>query len=193
MLGPWRVAVRDVEDLAIPARCPTPPLGSRVVMWRGAAFSAVSLELAQWDRQPHHGPMVATPIFHPGQIAALVPWTGAAAHKRIMAHADRTALFLLYHRDRSEGRVTVDATGRPCVAYWPNAEDRQDMMRGVEMCLKALVAAGATTVGTLQQMEGSSCDVRSGEEGRQDLREFLRWGCYETSQDVLRCYHGTTE
>lgn len=179
-------AVADIEDLCVPPRKAThtesgaadgqgaSSVPAPVTMWRGAMFTAFSVELAKWgDQVDPHGPMMACPVAHPGIVAAFLPWSSPAQHKRAMSLLDRTSLILVYHRDRGEGRVGIDAAGRPRVWYWPCQEDCVSVARGVGLGIKALAAAGATEIGTLSQSHGT-CLVPDGADGPGVVAEYVR-------------------
>jgi len=176
-MSPRYATLRDIEDLACPngqsvrSNSAAPEGAGRVGMWSGTMFSAFSVEVAQWGREDNHGPMMAVPVGHPGIIAALLPWTSPAQHRLAMSRLDRTALFLVYQRDRGEGSVTLDDNGQPSVQYWPCLEDRRDMTRAMILGLKSLVASGAERIGTLTQSNESECVLRG--DGARDVNQYL--------------------
>lgn len=86
------------------------------------------------------------------------PWHSGADMKWRFTQLPDAALTLVFARDRDGGRVTADAAGRPVLHYWPSAHDRESMVRGIELALRAALAAGAVemfSIHLVSQMDGS--------------------------------------
>ncbi|KAK9827599.1 hypothetical protein WJX81_002935 [Elliptochloris bilobata] len=117
--------------------------------WVGSTFSVYSREAADWEGSGY-GPLLMTPAPHVGVAAATATWLTGRDYKRLMTWMPYTANILVLTRDRGSGRVTIGKDGLPRVTYWPNAFDRANMLKGLELALRAQNAAGAFTIGTLQ-------------------------------------------
>ncbi len=66
---------------------------------------------------------------HPGLIAGSIPWLSGADFKRTCAWMPYVSSALVLTRDRGCGRVTIGRDGLPRLHYWPDAHDRESMMR----------------------------------------------------------------
>jgi len=94
-----------------------------------------------------YGAMVSVPVAHPGMLGATCQWESGRAFKRTLLPAPDLALFLVFARDGGAGgRVRLGRDGRPAVDYWPRARDRRSMLDGIELAVRAAVAAGASEV-----------------------------------------------
>ncbi|CAL5227030.1 g9925 [Coccomyxa viridis] len=116
-----------------------------VLGWDGAIMSTYSSEVADWEGSGY-GPLLATPSAHPGLTAASFPWPSGPAYKMRALQFPYTAGALVYARDRDSGEVYLGADGLPRFKYWPSAGDRDSMMKGMVLGLRAMVAAGAESV-----------------------------------------------
>jgi long-chain-alcohol oxidase len=94
-----------------------------------------------------YGAMVSVPVCHPGMLGATCQWESGRAFKRTLLPAPDLALFLVFARDGGQGgRVRLGRDGRPALDYWPRARDRRSMLDGLELSVRAAVAAGACEV-----------------------------------------------
>ncbi|CAL8471165.1 g10707 [Coccomyxa elongata] len=135
-------------------RVETAPDGTRdipedILPWQGSIFSVFSNAVADWTGSGY-GALLETPSAHPGLIAGSIPWLSGADFKHTCAWMPYVSSALVLTRDRGSGSVTIGRDGLPRLHYWPDAHDRESMMRGMELGLRALAAAGALMVGTVQ-------------------------------------------
>jgi choline dehydrogenase-like flavoprotein len=85
---------------------------------------------------------------HPGIIALGTAWDGARQHKLQMLQAQNAAIFFVLSRDTGEGRVQLDGSGRAVLSYWPDRENRDFLVRGMQEIAKIAFAGGAVSVST---------------------------------------------
>ncbi|HLM70948.1 MAG TPA: GMC family oxidoreductase, partial [Thermoplasmata archaeon] len=108
----------------------------------------------------------------PGLSGIALPWYGAADYRRRMERIEHTATPIVLVRDVGEGRVTIDADGRPEFEYHLTDRDRANMVRGLEETARILCAAGATRLLSLH-----TPPIEVGGDGRplsaNDLDRFL--------------------
>jgi choline dehydrogenase-like flavoprotein len=97
---------------------------------------------------------------HPGIIALGTAWDGARQHKLQMLRSADAAIFFVLTRDTGEGRVQLDSGGRPVLSYWPDQENRDFLVRGMQEIAKIAFAGGAVAVSTTHsptlQLEGEN-------------------------------------
>ncbi|GBF98468.1 long-chain-alcohol oxidase-like [Raphidocelis subcapitata] len=115
-----------------------------VDMYQGAMMLTYSLSAANWE-QGGYGAMVSVPSLHPGLMAACHPWNPLEFKNQLIRMQD-IAVSVIFARDRGGGRVTVDGRGRPRVHYWPTPETARSVLEGMELALRAYMAAGAESV-----------------------------------------------
>ncbi len=96
-----------------------------------------------------HGPWIEVAPAHPGLAAIALPWVGAQAFLRRMERLEHTATPIVLVRDVGEGRVRVDAEGRPVFDYRLTARDRANLVRGMVETARILRAAGAIRIQSL--------------------------------------------
>jgi choline dehydrogenase-like flavoprotein len=82
-------------------------------------------------------------------MASLTPWTSGQQHKQEMTHLRHAADFIVLTRDTGEGTVTLDRHGEPVITYWPNATDRQHLVRGMQEVARIIFAGGGVRASTL--------------------------------------------
>ncbi|MEK6911316.1 MAG: GMC family oxidoreductase N-terminal domain-containing protein, partial [Candidatus Thermoplasmatota archaeon] len=117
-------------------------------MWAGVPQT---IHIDRWltlDGDPY-GFWLETVPAHPGLTALALPWQGGASHKETMRFYPRIAANIILVRDRSAGRVTIDAQGNPVIDYRMVAHDREVMMRGIVESARIHIAAGAQSVWSL--------------------------------------------
>lgn len=117
-----------------------------VETWRGAPMTTVSDEAAAGTDGSNYGIKLEVPSMHPGLVAALMPWFGAAQFRAIMlkiAHAFPTIALC---RDRGSGEVRIDGSGRPQLHYPVARHDREQLARGAEMLARVAAGAGADSI-----------------------------------------------
>ena len=96
-----------------------------------------------------HGPWIEVAPAHPGLAAIALPWVGPLPFLRTMERLEHTATPIVLVRDVGEGRVRVDAQGRPVFDYRLTPRDRQNLVRGLVETARLLRAAGAVRVQSL--------------------------------------------
>jgi choline dehydrogenase-like flavoprotein len=85
---------------------------------------------------------------HPGIIALGTTWDGARQHKLQMLQSADAAIFFVLTRDTGEGRVQLDKGGRAVLSYWPDKENRDFLVRGMQEIARIAFAGGAVAVST---------------------------------------------
>ena len=96
-----------------------------------------------------HGPWIEVAPAHPGLAAIALPWVGPGPFLRTMERLEHTATPIVLVRDVGEGRVRVDAQGRPVFEYRLTARDRRNLVRGLVEAARILRAAGAVRIQSL--------------------------------------------
>ena len=82
---------------------------------------------------------------HPVGTATLMPGIGAA-HRTLMQRYDHLAVFTSMLHDRTAGVVEPKGDLGLSIDYWPDAEDRRELLFGLKACARLLFAAGAQKV-----------------------------------------------
>ncbi|ONK58870.1 uncharacterized protein A4U43_C08F580 [Asparagus officinalis] len=126
--------------------------------YEGGILTSMSAEVANFDTSGY-GAIIQTPALHPGMFSQLTPWTSADEFRERMLKFPRTAHIFALARDKGTGTVDYPWT----VTHRLEREDEENLVRGLEVILKVLVAAGAEEVGTLH----CRAEKSSGEGGRQ--------------------------
>ena len=128
---------------------------------------------------------------HPAIHAAVTSWSGGAAFREALHKAPWSMTTLVYQRDSGSGRVKLDSRGLPRLSYcesflvrWHHCSlafpelaeccvfagvsrrDIESMLRGVELAVRAMVAAGAMMVTLLNN--GKSLEYRTSDGGSID-------------------------
>jgi choline dehydrogenase-like flavoprotein len=122
----------------------------RIEPWRGPHQAVYSDAFADLSGDGYGLRLEAVPIF-PGFAGATLPWEGAVPFRARMARLPHYNALLVLTRDRTGGRVTLDSTGAPQMAYQPGAESRRFLLRGCREGARLLLAAGARQVLTLHR------------------------------------------
>lgn len=138
-------------------------------MFKGVMMLTYSLSAARWEKDGY-GAMVSVPSLHPGLLAACHPWDPATFKSRLMELQD-IATAVVFARDCGGGRVMVDAQGRPRIHYWPDEDTRKHILEGMELALRAYMAAGARSV-TLPHSFGHLTATR--DQGPEGLEAMIR-------------------
>lgn len=83
---------------------------------------------------------------HPMGVATTLPWHGPE-HAGWMARYAHLGVLTPVLHDFTAGRVQPDGDLGLRIDYWPDAEDRAELMFGLARCAELLFAAGARQVG----------------------------------------------
>jgi len=111
--------------------------------WEGPPQTIAVRRFQSSDAQDH-GPWLEVAPTHPGLAGIAIPWTGAADFRRIIERTEHVATPIVLVRDVGEGRVSIDARGRPMYDYVLTSRDRSNLVRGMVETARILRAAGAT-------------------------------------------------
>ncbi|KAJ3005003.1 hypothetical protein HKX48_000919 [Thoreauomyces humboldtii] len=121
--------------------------------WSGSIMTILGNQAAD-AHGDGHGAIVEIPPLHPAFFAALLPFRDAITHKRHLVQLPRTVPCVVICRDSdaSTGRVTLPKTAdeAPAITYDFGAKDQRSLFAGVEVAFRALIAAGATEIYTVQ-------------------------------------------
>ena len=146
--------------------------------WKGTPQSVLSDHFARLTGR--HGFRLELMPAHPGLLALGLPWESGQQHKHDMSRVRNAAAFIVLTRDSGEGRITVDKYGEPIISYWPNALDRQHLVRGMQEVTRVALAGGAHSVGTTYSprlmLEGQAQRSPAERETQAFLREIERRG-----------------
>lgn len=121
-----------------------------VDMWRGTMQAVRSLEFGR-DEPGRRRYVIESAPGHPGLMALVLPWEGAAAHAVEMARARRFSPLIAITRDGGAGRVTLTKAGRVRVDYDLDDEGRATLRHALGSMARLARAAGATEVLALGQ------------------------------------------
>ena len=102
------------------------------------------------DTGDGYGFLIESVQFTLGLTGSALPWTSAREHKELIEGVRRGASFITLTRDKGHGRVDVDENGE-AVPYYSVTDpvDIANIHRGVEVCARLHVAAGAQQVAFL--------------------------------------------
>ncbi|MDJ0850965.1 MAG: GMC family oxidoreductase [Myxococcota bacterium] len=104
--------------------------------------------VSEWsDVNGHGGPgyMLENAAVRPLQTAGVLPGIGAA-HERAMSALPHLAHTVVVLRDRTQGRIGVDARGAPVVDYMLAPADLERLRDAIGQAARAYLAAGAEEV-----------------------------------------------
>ncbi|RCH84787.1 hypothetical protein CU098_002770, partial [Rhizopus stolonifer] len=141
---------------------------------QGSIMTAVC-NVAENTERDGYGCRLEVPCLHPSSYASVVPWRGAADHKKKMMQYDQCAPILILARDKdSKGTVYYDKDENNVVDYSLSARDRRSITEGIVRATEILVAAGAREVLSSQfAIEPFKFDTD--EEPRVDNPRFIAW------------------
>lgn len=131
----------------------------------GGIITTICKEGAKWE-QSGYGTIIQTPAVAPGSFAAMIPWTSGLDMKDRMRKYHRTAHVFCLARDRGSGIVR----GEKDIAYRLAESDKENLKEGLRRCLRILIAAGATEVGT-HRSDGERLSVKGATDD--EIEEFL--------------------
>ncbi|PRW45373.1 Long-chain-alcohol oxidase FAO1 [Chlorella sorokiniana] len=121
--------------------------GGSIRPWEGALMSIFSNRVGDWEGSGY-GCLLYTPAVHPGLFAAASPWLGGEDFKDLMLQYPNACVVLVLTRDSGSGRVVIDSAGRPRIHYSLSKFDEGSMVKGMELGLRCMAAAGSHTVMT---------------------------------------------
>ena len=125
-------------------------------------MSIFSKEASAWESSGY-GSILYTPAVHPGLFAAAAPFTGGHDFKDLIVQYPNAVAVLVLTRDSNDtGKVVIDSSGQPRLHYEIAPRDEESMVQGMQLGLKALKAAGATSVMTCLNSERGRFDVVNG-------------------------------
>jgi choline dehydrogenase-like flavoprotein len=113
--------------------------------WDGIPQTYECTEHLQLDRDDGHRVWIVPAFAHPVGTAALVPGHGAP-HRDLMRRYEHLGVLTAMIHDRTRGRVRPDGDRGLSIDYWPDADDRCELMHGLRACVQLLFAAGARRV-----------------------------------------------
>ena len=128
---------------ALAAEFPSP-----IRTWEGP-HQTIGVYKFQTTDADAHGPWIEVAPAHPGLAAIALPWVGPREFLRTLERLEHTATPIVLVRDVGEGRVGVDARGRPIFDYRLTSRDRANLVRGLIETARILRAAGATRIQSL--------------------------------------------
>ena len=132
--------------------------GEPVQPWRGPPQTVAVWKFIDLDGT-YHGFWVEAAPAHPGLFALSIPWVSGRGHKEFMArYYARSSASIVLLRERSWGRVSVDAGGYARVTYELERADRDTLVRGMEETARILAAAGAVGIWTTHNAQLSAGD-----------------------------------
>lgn len=128
---------------------PVPVIGALmrepVDMWRGTMQAVRSMEFAH-DGPSHRRYVIESAPGHPGLLALVLPWEGAAAHKELMARARHFAPLIAITRDGGQGRVRLTRAGRVRIDYELDETGRATARHALVSMARLARAAGAEEI-----------------------------------------------
>jgi choline dehydrogenase-like flavoprotein len=99
------------------------------------------------DTGEGYGFYMEIPAFGPGFVASVIPWTSGKQHKQIMTRVPYISTFIWFLRDRSNGRITVDAAGNSVASYaLSDPIDQQNFRHATAEAIRIHDAAGAQQI-----------------------------------------------
>ncbi|MFZ0829766.1 MAG: GMC family oxidoreductase N-terminal domain-containing protein [Thermoplasmata archaeon] len=117
--------------------------------WAGPPQTVAVTKFLDWEGSRHGFWMEASPA-HPGLFALATPWPEGRSHKDWMLRRYRRSTgTIVLLRERTRGRVGIDAQGKPRIHYALTSEDREEIQRGIQETGRVLAAAGAKGLTTI--------------------------------------------
>lgn len=62
-------------------------------------------------------------------IVSQLTWNGGSSYKRALLDLPNLSPVLIIDRDTGSGRVRIGSNGLPKIYYWPNAVDRDNLVK----------------------------------------------------------------
>lgn len=117
-----------------------------VIAWRGLPQAVIVDEFSSFERDGYGGWLFLPSAANtPGLASLLTPGFGADHRARMLELPHIASASVLLH-DETEGRVTTSSSGRPVASYWPSADDRRELERGIFSLARLYLAGGAERV-----------------------------------------------
>jgi choline dehydrogenase-like flavoprotein len=113
--------------------------------WEGIPQTYECTELLQLDREDGHRVWIVPAFAHPAGTATMLPGHGAP-HRALMQRYAHLAVLTAMIHDRTRGEVRPDGDLRLRIDYWPDEDDRHELLLGLHACVSLLFAAGARRV-----------------------------------------------
>ena len=113
--------------------------------WEGIPQTFECTQLLDLDRDDGDRIWIVPAFAHPVGTASLVPGHGASHRETLKRYSHLGALTAMIH-DGTKGRVRPDGDFGVAIDYWPDADDRAQLVKGLVACVKLLFAAGARRV-----------------------------------------------
>ncbi len=122
--------------------------------WRGIPQTYECTELFDVDavhdphrpsREPGKRTWIVPAFAHPVGLSTMMPGIGDAHRDSMLLYPNLAVLTGMVH-DLTAGRVKPKGRLGVAIDYWPNAEDRLELMTGLAACARLLHAAGARRV-----------------------------------------------
>lgn len=160
----------------------------------GGIITTICKEDAKWE-QSGYGTIIQTPAMAPGSFAALIPWISGLDMKKRMQKYHRTAHVFCLARDRGSGSVGREKD----IEYRLAESDKDNLKEGLRRCIRILIAAGATEVGT-HRSDGERLTVKGATDD--EIEEFLNrqgkgrrelWPTLCSAHQMGSCRMGTDE
>lgn len=156
-----------------------------VVIYEGAPMTVVSDAAAAGPRGDAYGAKIECPSTHLGLMAAAITWRGGDDFVRMMRAHRRFASSIVLQRDGGAGadggRVRPSADGAtPQVDYALGAADQGSMLDTLELLIRTWVAAGCSSVSTLQSKVAAHAVApglrgkAAAADGNAPLEEYIR-------------------
>ncbi|RIA99780.1 hypothetical protein C1645_718038 [Glomus cerebriforme] len=117
--------------------------------YNGSILTSICSEKENIDGEGY-GVKIETPALHPSFVAGGFPWKGSLHHKKLFLELNHLSTLIIIARDKDSGNVFIDDKGNPKIKYTLSKRDGFNLLQGVILALKILVAAGAKRVSTGQ-------------------------------------------
>jgi hypothetical protein len=103
-------------------------LSSLLSLHQGVMMQTYSVSAAHWDSDGY-GAFTSVPAAHPALLSVICPWHYPSQLKDLLMQLpSQMAAAVVFVRDSSSGKVTVDAAGRAVFDYWPCETTRKHLL-----------------------------------------------------------------
>lgn len=90
---------------------------------------------------------------HLGIVSQLI-WNGGSSYKRALLDLRNLSPVLVIDRDTSSGRVRIGSDGLPKIYYWPNAVDRDNLLKVRTLWRRSCSTLSSSSVGSCHAHPG---------------------------------------